>query len=138
MSTNPLVAAFFAQPLPAAKPKRHYRDRAIQDSREWAGLQCEIPLERIPVGEIGGLGYSNEEERGTLYCPWCPEYPHGCKRKATPERMAAFRAYLDTLKARNEASDRDRAKRAAHAEEVHRQMLDPRAAKYFDDDKEAA
>lgn len=101
MSTNPLVSAFFAQPLPAAKPKRHYRDRAIEDSREWAGLQCEIPLERIPVGEIGGLGYSNEEERGTLYCPWCPEYPHGCKRKATQERREAFALYLEDLRRRN-------------------------------------
>lgn len=139
MSTNPLVAAFFAQPLPAPKPKRHYRDQAIEDGPDWAGRQCEIPLERIAVSEIGGDGYSNEQERGTLYCPWCPEYPHGCKRKATPERMAAFRAHLDTLKRNNTAADRDRAKCRDHADEVHRQMLDPRAAPYFDDDdKEAA
>lgn len=117
MTTNPLVSAFWSASEPPAPRHRHYRDAAILDAPERAGDRCEIPLERIGVEAIGlpPTG-GNMEERGTLYCAVCPEYPQGCKVEATDDRKAAFRAHLDALKANNLAAKQDRKRALGHAE----------------------
>lgn len=116
-STNPLVSQFWSASEPPAPAHRHYRDAAIEDAPERAGDQCGIPLERIGVEAIGlpPTG-GNMEERGTLYCTVCPDYPQGCKLAASDERRAAFRAHLDGLRANNEAARRDHTRALRHAE----------------------
>jgi hypothetical protein len=98
---------------PVEPPKRlnHYRDQAIAADR--AGYECEIPLQHIAMARIGmGTAGTTEEERGTLFCTRCLDYPDGCKGKATAERLQAFEAHLDSLRRNNLSAAAETAKYA--------------------------
>lgn len=98
VTINPLIRAFWQQQAPPSKTG-NYRDLAIERDPDWRGIVCEIPLEHVPAKDIAGEGA--DVERGTLYCPWCPEFPNGCKSAATQERREAFALYLEDLRRRN-------------------------------------
>jgi len=118
---NALVHAAWTALHPPKRATADYRDRAIIHDELRAADQCEIPTTHIRGPELGLS--AAEDERGTIYCPWCPDFENGgCMSKATPERMAAFQAALEDIRHNNMRADDERERCKRYQARVVREM----------------